>query len=246
MTLLNKIQQVLKYSFQSRKKVESSVAYNMWASTYDDQPGNMVLHLDEIVVNNLLDNITLYEKIIADIGCGTGRHWQKILLKNPTELIGYDVSVEMLNKLHQKYPAAKTHLLHDNILKELKDASCDMIISTLVVAHIKDLSAAFTEWNRVLKKGAEIIITDFHPESLQNGATRSFRNEDKTIHIKNYIHSLNKIRTLAEEMKWEEISLIEKRIDENVKRFFIGEDALIVYGKSIGTPVLYGFHFRKS
>jgi ubiquinone/menaquinone biosynthesis C-methylase UbiE len=245
MTLLNKIQQVIKYSLQSRKKIGASIAYNMWASTYDDQPGNMVLYLDEIVVNSLIEHLNLSEKIIADVGCGTGRHWQKILLKHPAELIGFDVSVEMMNKLHQKYPGAKTYLLQDNILTALKDASCHMIISTLVVAHIKDLSAAFTEWNRVLQKGGEIIITDFHPESLQNGATRSFRNNNKTIHIKNYIHSLKKIRALSKEMKWEELFVIEKRIDESVKSFFIGEDALIVYGKSTGTPVLYGFHFRK-
>ena len=73
----------------------------------------------------------------------------------------------MLNKLHYKYPEAETYLLQENNLKESKDGSCDIIISTLVVAHIQNLENAFIEWSRILKNNGEIIITDFHPLTLQ-------------------------------------------------------------------------------
>ena len=151
----------------------------------------------------------------------------------------------MLNKLHYKYPEAETYLLQENNLKESKDGSCDIIISTLVVAHIQNLENAFIEWSRVLKNNGEIIITDFHPLALQKGATRSFRYKDKPVYIKNYVHSLKKIRALGKKLNWEEVCLIEKTIDESVKGFFKGDEALDVFRNNYNMPILYGIHFIK-
>ena len=46
---------------------------------------------------------------------------------------------------------------------QLKNESCDCIISTLTIAHIQNAEEAITEWNRVLKPGGQMIITDYHP-----------------------------------------------------------------------------------
>ena len=79
-----------------------------------------MLALDEEVFSGLLSNITIKNKIIADIGCGTGRHWKKILGNDPGKLIGFDVSDEMLKMLQQKFPKAETHQLINNKLNAIK------------------------------------------------------------------------------------------------------------------------------
>ena len=158
----------------STKETEPEAAYNLWAKSYDSQPDNLMLALDEELFSGLLNNIIVENKIVADIGCGTGRHWKKIIAKNPKKLIGFDVSGEMLKILQQKFPEAETHLLINNELDTLENNSCDIIFSTLTVAHIKNIRKAITEWNRVLKPGGDIIITDYHPSALAKGGKRTF------------------------------------------------------------------------
>src|ERR1700739_4463189 len=77
-----------------RQISESGVveAYNLWALNYDVQPGNLMLDLDEILFSKLLAAIDIKNKAVADIGCGTGRHWDKILRGGPASLAGFDVS----------------------------------------------------------------------------------------------------------------------------------------------------------
>ena len=90
------------------------------------QPGNLMLDLDEHIFSELIKNIDLQNKTVADIGCGTGRHWQKIYAKNPAQVMGFDVSAGMLHQLLRKFPAAVTQLTTDNLLKTVPDSSCGL------------------------------------------------------------------------------------------------------------------------
>lgn len=229
-----------------KKEISPAVAYDLWASTYDDQPGGLMIDMDEETFNSLLENINISEKIVVDIGCGTGRHWKKLLDKNPKKLIGYDVSVEMLKRLQVKYPAAVTHLLTNHHLHGLDIGSCDIIVSTLTIAHIENLEQAFKEWNRVLKPGGDIVITDYHPELLARGNKRTFKYRNKVITIQNFVHPIEKIKALSRQLYWQEIGFVEKNIDEDVKEYYENQYALSLYEKFKGTPMIYGFHFKKT
>lgn len=103
-----------KISSQPEKPVVE--AYDAWADTYDYQPGNLMLDLDEQLFTELVKNTDLKNKRVADIGCGTGRHWQKLYSLNPKLIIGFDVSEGMLNQLKRKFPAALTQHITDNLL----------------------------------------------------------------------------------------------------------------------------------
>ncbi len=244
MPLLTTLKNKLIRRFRTREIIPSK-AYNKWASTYDAQPDNPILFLDNLLFKELLEQTDLQRKSVVDIGCGTGRYWEELSRQNVAGLIGYEASTEMLNKIRQKYPTEKTYLHRDNTLKELNDGSCDVLISTLVIAHIRNLPAEWREWNRVLKNKGEIIITDFHPIALQRGANRSFMHNGQLIYIKNYIHTLDKVRSLAARMNWIEVGFIEYRIDQRVRHFFEKLNVMDAYRDSYGQLVLYGLHFRK-
>ena len=245
-----KILQKVKPLFLKRDAISKTenphVAYNLWAADYDSQPDNMMLAWDEEIFSNLINNLDLRNKIIADIGCGTGRHWNKIFDLHPKRLIGFDVSEGMLKMLKQKFPMAETHHLKNDQLKELENESCDIIFSTLTIAHIENAEKALQEWNRILRSGGEIIITDFHPTALAKGAKRTFYHNGKTIAVKNYVHSIDKLKAIARQLHWEVLRLIEKSIEESARPFYEKQNALQVYESWKGMPIIYGIHLKKS
>lgn len=228
------------------KDIKPEQAYDLWAKAYDSQPDNLMLALDEQVFAELLGQTELQHKIIVDVGCGTGRHWKKMLEKAPQKLTGYDVSGAMLQMLAQKFPAAVTHKLSGNALKELADHSVDVVISTLTIAHIKDAGEALKEWDRVLRPGGHVIITDYHPVALQRGGKRTFKVDDKTVSIENHIHHITELVDIAGQLHWQPLRLIEKEIDESVKPYYEKQNALAAFESFKGVPIIYGMLFKKS
>jgi ubiquinone/menaquinone biosynthesis C-methylase UbiE len=245
MELFQQLKRRIKNLLYGRKEMAANLAYDLWAPSYDHQPQNLVVYVNEIIFDEMMATIDMQNKIVVDIGCGTGKHWKKILSKKPAGLIGYDVSQEMLVQLRKKYPGAKAFISNNNHLNELADKSCDVIISTLVIGHIADLAKTFLEWNRVLKNNGNILITDFHPEMLSKGASRSFQHNNAFVSIKTYKHTIPQISQLAKSLNWELVNITEKRIDDSVKHFFRGPQSIEVFENSINAPLVFGSHFKK-
>jgi ubiquinone/menaquinone biosynthesis C-methylase UbiE len=245
MAILKNLRQYFAKYFFRRRDTDPEAAYNLWAEGYDSQPDNLMLALDEEVFSGLLNHIDIKNKIIADVGCGTGRHWKKILENEPKKLIGFDISGEMLKKLQQKFPQAETHGIINNKLPELQNESCDCIISTLTIAHIQNAEEAITEWNRVLKPGGGMIITDYHPVALTKGGKRTFTHNDHTVAIKNYVHTLENLKKIAGQLSLQVLRSIEKSIDESAKPYYEKQNALPVFEMWKGVPIIYGMYLIK-
>jgi ubiquinone/menaquinone biosynthesis C-methylase UbiE len=220
-------------------------AYEMWADIYEKETDNLMLYFDRILFEQFISNVNLRNKIILDFGCGTGRYWNDLLMRVPAKIIGCDISGSMINKLKLKFPDAETHILRNNYLKFLDDNSVDFIISTLVIAHIKDVEEVFKEWDRALSKDGVIFITDFHPAALERGAKRTFNKNGKTITIKNYIHTLEKLDRIFSSLGFELKGVNERIIDESVKEFYLEKDAIKIYEKFKNVPMIYSMQFQK-
>ena len=220
-------------------------AYDIWADDYDVQPGNLMLDLDKIVLNELLCSITVTGKQIADIGCGTGRHWFDILQKEPSALTGFDVSPGMLKKLKGKFPSANAKVITDNHFSDVENGSFDMIISTLTMAHIENIHEALAAWGRIMKAKGDIIITDFHPDALAAGGQRTFKHQNRPIAVKNFVHTTAAIKQVLLKENFTVINEREIKVDETVKHYYTAQNALHVYEKFKGSPIIYGLHFRR-
>jgi len=224
----------------------SADAYDLWSEDYDVQPGNLMLDLDEILFPKLLDERIIHNKAVADIGCGTGRHWTKILQMQPSGLIGFDVSEGMLNKLKAKFLSANTFKINNNLLSNVQNAAFDTIISTLTVAHIENIEQALLAWCRILKPSSDVIITDFHPKLLAFGGKRTFKHRNERLAVKNYVHSVSTIKDLLYQNGFTLIREEEIIIDESLKHYYADQNALNVYDQFKGFPVIYGIHLRRS
>ena len=244
MPLLNTLKQLLHPD--RRPESEPAEAYDIWAQNYDNQPDNLMLALDRALCGDLLSTLDLAGKNIVDVGCGTGRHWPAIFDRSPARLAGFDVSAGMLNRLRNKYPAAETHLLNGAALDGLDDASCDLLVSTLTMAHIPDLPAALTEWNRVLRSGGDMLITDYHPAALAKGGQRTFRDGKKVVAVRNHIYPIAQLLAITRRLGLTEISVIEKKIDDSMRPYYEKQNALPVFQRFLGVPIIYGLHLKKT
>lgn len=223
----------------------SSDAYDIWSSNYDNQPGNLMLDMDETLFAELLANTNLNGKKVADIGCGTGRHWNRLRESEPASLTGFDVSEGMLTQLKEKYPDAAVHHITDNEFSNVPDATFDVIISTLTVAHIENLTEALQSWSRILKDNAEIIITDFHPNALAHGGKRTFQHQDRFIAVENFVHYTYDIEeTLAKE-GFHAVELKDRVVDESVKHYYEAKNAMHVYERFKNSRIIYGIYFKR-
>jgi|SRR5450631_399537 len=233
-----------KLSFLSTEMVPKE-AYDIWSESYDLQPGNLMLDLDEQIFSALIEPIDLENKTVADIGCGTGRHWQKIYAKNPALVMGFDISAGMLHQLKHKYPNADILLTNDNLLRTVADSFVDCLITTLTIAHIKNINEAIASWSRVLTNGGDLVITDFHPTSLENGGMRSFRHRGQRLSVRNYIHPLEKVKNIFTRYGLTVVRQKEVKVNEEVKPYYESQNALSVYERFIGIPIIYGLHLKK-
>lgn len=225
---------------------EAVKAYDLWAANYDSQPGNLMLDLDEFLFNKLLTGTDVKDRLVADIGCGTGRHWPKIFAENPASLTGFDVSPGMLEKLKFKFPDAQTEVITDNLFDTINNEAFDVIISTLTVAHIENIEEALLAWRRILSSTGDLIITDFHPDILAVGGKRTFSHQNVRIAVRNFVHSTATIRDILLMNNFKLVRQEELHIDESVKHYYRQQGALAVYEKFKGLPVIYGMHFRRA
>jgi ubiquinone/menaquinone biosynthesis C-methylase UbiE len=231
--------------YQPVEEKDSEEAYNLWSEKYDGQHGNLMLDLDEQVFSGLLGGVELNEKDVADIGCGTGRHWQKILEHWPKSLAGFDVSPGMLARLREKFPAAVTHKITDNYFSEIPDASFDIIVSTLTVAHIENIDEALQAWCRMLKDKGDMIITDFHPDALAFGGKRTFEHNHVHLAVKNFVHSVAAIEAVLLKYDLHIVNSDERIVDERVRHYYAAKDALPVYERFKHKKIIYGIHVRR-
>jgi ubiquinone/menaquinone biosynthesis C-methylase UbiE len=226
-------------------EMDPAAGYDLWSSTYDSEQGNLVVDLDENVFGRLLGRAALAGKTVIDVGCGTGRHWEKILGRGPATLVGYDVSAGMLARLKTKYPHATVHRASAECLSDAQGASCDVIVSTLAVSHVESIEAALAEWARVLRAGGDVLLTDFHPAAAATGDT-SFRHGRRRMKIKIQVRPLEALKTAAVRAGFEVLALDETVVDASMRHYFERAGMRGAFEKIEGIPILYGLHLRKT
>ena len=224
--------------------VRPSEGYDTWASTYDSQPDNAVLAFDARLFSELIATVEIENKVVVDVGCGTGRHWKEILSRQPARLTGIDPSIGMLRQLKARFADANTICAEGDDLSAIPDESCDVIISTLALAHISNSALAFREWTRVLRKGGVIILTDFHPDAIRAGMKRTCTTSKGTIEIEQHLIDLGLLRSMTADCGLALTCLRELAIDKSVRSLFVG--AAERYEQYEGLRLVFGACLVKS
>lgn len=129
-------------------------AYARWAPTYDET--NALYEVESSVVRSIIDELP--EGKALDAACGTGRH-TGYLRERGHDVIGVDRSPDMVLRAAARVPDAG-FALGDLHRLPLPERSFDLVVCALALAHVPDLTAALTEFVRVMRPGAHLIISD--------------------------------------------------------------------------------------
>ena len=226
-------------------KLSSRDAYRLWSQTYDLETDNVLVAVEGRLFARLFSEANLTDKVVVDIGCGTGRHWDSLLARRPRGLHGVDNSPEMLARLRARYPDAMLHLRAGSTLDPLGTGDIDIITSRLMIGYVPRVIEEFREWTRVLRVGGEIIFTDFHPDALVAGAKRTMTHAGRTFEIENYIHPVSALRAVFDALHLQILRLDEEAVDESVRPIYERHQALDVYFESLGKPLVLGMRLRK-
>ena len=136
----------------------NQIIYRLWAPIYD-QSVNRIFMPGRRRALELLD-LRPGENVLI-VGVGTGADIP--LLPPATQVVGIDLSAEMLNKARQKLngcPARVTLLRGDAQTPLTADGSFDTAILNLILSVIPDANACLRTSLQALKPGGRIVVFD--------------------------------------------------------------------------------------
>jgi 2-polyprenyl-3-methyl-5-hydroxy-6-metoxy-1,4-benzoquinol methylase len=100
---------------------------------------------------------------VLDAGCGPGL-MSRWLTDQGATVTGLDNSPQFIDLARAEAPAATFHQANlEAPLTMLADESFDLVVSSLVVHYLADLTAPFAEFARVLRPGGLFIFSTHHP-----------------------------------------------------------------------------------
>ena len=154
--------------------------YELWAPIYDQTPNPLLAREERHLLPLFTD---LHKKRILDLACGTGRWLEKLVAQGGGLAVGIDSSAAMLCVARMK----------DVITGRLVRAACeslpfrtavfDLAICSFALGHIRDLGSMVRELERVTKPGADVFVSDLHPEAYARGWRVGFRDKSAAVQI---------------------------------------------------------------
>src|SRR3979490_1070444 len=171
--------------------VSSSDLFNIWAQVYDEQP-NPLLALEQRFLSRMLPDVGGLD--VLDAGCGTGRWLQLLTSHRPASLIGVDTSPEMLQRASAKLGARSTLHLGSCAALPVQSATADLILASFVLSYLDSVDTFARELHRVARSGANIFLTDMHPETAAScNWKRSFKTNDMEENIQVRTHPVQQV-----------------------------------------------------
>lgn len=160
--------------------VDALEGYERWASTYDRVP-NPLLAREERYLSPLLTD--LRGRSILDLACGTGRWLGWSVARGARRAVGVDCSPAMLRIAGQK--RVIRHRLVESTCENLPfpAAIFDLAICSFALGHIRDLDVMSRQVAHVTKAGADVFVSDLHPDAYARGWRVGFRDGAAAIQI---------------------------------------------------------------
>jgi len=134
-------------------------------------------YFDERLKYKVLSKVNIKDKVVADLGCGTG-FLSLALALDASIVFSIDQSVNMLietrklmetKKFDNVYPIKSSI---DNLA--LFDESVDVVFINMALHHVKDAKKAIEEMFRIIKKDGTLIISDVQEHNGEWAKTEMF------------------------------------------------------------------------
>lgn len=170
-------------------------SYNSWANQYDTNK-NRTRDLDKLATIKTLSKYNFDS--VLELGCGTGKNtiW---LLEKAQLIIGIDFSEEMLNIAKEKIKNPKVIFEKADLTKswKIENEFVDLITSSLILEHIKELDFIFKQTYKKLKPNGIFFICELHPYKQYYGSKARYETENGTEELEVYTHNISEFTSVA-------------------------------------------------
>jgi malonyl-CoA O-methyltransferase len=138
-----------------------------------DHDANPLQALEEPVVRRAVGNPRGIN--VLDLGCGTGRHALWLAAAGAT-VTAVDFSEGMLAEARRKPGTERVRWLSHDVHSPLPlvDGEFDLVVSGLVLEHLRELHGFFGEIARVLKRDGRAVVSAMHPAMFLRGSQARF------------------------------------------------------------------------
>ena len=187
---------------------DSKRLYRKWAKTYDKDFAINSNYQSPKKISNYFNKYTKNtDTPILDVGAGTGLVGKLLNTKNKKEIIGIDISLEMLNQA--KLKGCYSSLIEADITKKipLKNNTIGAVVSAGTFTHGHVGADAFDELLRITKPGGLFVLSINSKVFIKGGFEAKFLSIKKEIssplfkefnaHAKHQKERYNEVRIIA-------------------------------------------------
>lgn len=201
-------------------------AHRLWAATYDSSP-NPLLAVERRTLAACLPR--LEARLVADVACGTG-YWARYALAQGARVVALDRCVEMLE--HAPGP----RVLSDAGRLPLRDGAVDIVICSLALSY---MPPCLDELARITRRGGSVFASDMHPQAVEHGWTRSFRNGSEAVEIESRRYALAGLRAPGLRLE----SLVEEPFGEAERQLFLRSGKGHIFEDARLGPAIFVAHW---
>jgi ubiquinone/menaquinone biosynthesis C-methylase UbiE len=204
--------------------------YERWARVYPPVAHNPLMRAEQQSMFEMWPEVAGTR--VLDLACGSGRYSRLLLESNAAQVVALDFCVPMLRQVPgaNRICASMMHL-------PFQAAGFDSVVCGLALGHATDIREWMAEVARVLRPGGTFLYSDFHPEAVRAGMTRSFKDEeDATWTVPHRAYEVDCQREAAAAAGLEIEAASEVRIGLELKEAFRGSEQ--IYRDWHGLPVV--------
>jgi malonyl-CoA O-methyltransferase len=176
---------------------------------------------------------------LLDVGCGTGRRLRDT---NAALAVGVDSSLDMLRLAphKQRLAAADVRAL------PFAAGSFGVVWCRLVIGHVCELEAAYSELSRVCRTGGTVIVSDLSAEAIAAGHRRTFRDSHGQVHeLEHVVHTLERQAAVARHVGLELETHRNGIVDSSVRQFYTAAGRRPAYEEQRGLPLVRALVLRR-
>jgi ubiquinone/menaquinone biosynthesis C-methylase UbiE len=157
--------------------ITGDMFHSLWKGLNKDQFKQSVDLIRKRLKTNRFSELQFKNKIILDVGCGSGRFCVLASYLKAKKIFGIDSSKININynkKKFKKFPNIKFYF-GDNTNLKIKSNFSDITISQGVIHHTTDMFKSLNELIRVTKKGGKILLLVYGEHGMRWSLIKKLR-----------------------------------------------------------------------
>jgi SAM-dependent methyltransferase len=222
--------------------VAAAEAYERWAPTYDDAPNPLLAREERYLLPLFVD---LHRKRILDLACGTGRWLETLIARGAKAGVGTDRSSAMLRVAGKKNAITTRLARADCESLPFRTAVFELAICSFALGHIRDLGSMVRELARVTRTGADVFVSDLHPEAYARGWRAGFRDGSAAVQIEMLPHAAEKIDHTFCSNGFESLTQVPLWLGDPEKPIFARAGKSHTFAEACQLPAVLVCHFRR-